>query len=352
MRKKNVSLPRGVAQLSLREYLDERYRFEQLERIFKLWGYLSVVTPLVDFFSIYEKMLTPEEIRSTYRLLDREGELLLIRSDITLFLARQIGIQIPHVTLPLRLSYSGEILRHSSGGDFVNSDIHQSGIELIGAPALEGDIEILLLLFEALDALGGKNVVVHLGSWSFLSKCAQSFHIERNTFVSAIQKRDATQLAHILPKTMQKLLSVLFFIGTVDEFTACVDLVLPLLDDSLAHELDYLLRIGNIIAQTDFRARLRIDLSETAMRDYYSGIVFSAYDPDANATVSSGGRYDALLAHFSHPTPAAGFSIYPYKMCTQEILADNTIKTAKGNNILEKYRHAKKYREQGHITTL
>ncbi|KAK2146827.1 hypothetical protein LSH36_583g02045 [Paralvinella palmiformis] len=103
-------------------------------------------------------MLTPEEIRSTYRLLDREGELLLIRSDITLFLARQIGIQIPHVTLPLRLSYSGEILRHSSGGDFVNSDIHQSGIELIGAPALEGDIEILLLLFEALDALGGKNV--------------------------------------------------------------------------------------------------------------------------------------------------------------------------------------------------
>jgi ATP phosphoribosyltransferase regulatory subunit len=47
-------------------------------------------TPLFDFLDSYRHILDESASEKTFKLVDREGDLLMLRSDITLFLAKQV----------------------------------------------------------------------------------------------------------------------------------------------------------------------------------------------------------------------------------------------------------------------
>ena len=55
--------------------------------------------------------------------------------------------------------------------------------------------------------------------------------------------------------------------------------------------------------------KLIIDFGIVHRKDYYTGIVFTAYAHGSGNKVLSGGRYDGLLKKFGFPTPACGFAV-------------------------------------------
>jgi ATP phosphoribosyltransferase regulatory subunit len=57
------------------------------------------------------------------------------------------------------------------------------------------------------------------------------------------------------------------------------------------------------------RPRLALDLADLRGFDYYTGVRFAAYVPNAPDAVLRGGRYDELLGRYGRPAPATGFAI-------------------------------------------
>ena len=80
-------IPQGTESLSLKEASTHRRITDALEALFLSWGYFPVQTPVFDFFDIYRPLLKSASLEKVYRLIDREGDLLMLRSDVTLFLA-------------------------------------------------------------------------------------------------------------------------------------------------------------------------------------------------------------------------------------------------------------------------
>ena len=153
IREKILNLPQGTEVLHLEEALQHRNITRTLNDLYTSWGYLPVKTPIFDFYDNYQSLLSRKDKENIYRLMDRDGDLLMLRSDITLFLARQMGLILNREDLPARVCYSDIILRHQNREDISKNEFFQTGVELIGADGLEGDMEILMLMNNTMSKL-------------------------------------------------------------------------------------------------------------------------------------------------------------------------------------------------------
>lgn len=306
MSNKQLRIPQGTEAF----YLEEAFRHRQLLRSFEdlcsSWAYLPVQTPVFDFHDLYRDL---SDQNSSYRLVDRDGDILVLRSDITLFLARQMGMTVQPEDLPVRVYYGDTILRHEDPDDLSKNEFFQVGAELIGATGAEADAEIILLLLEAADTLGARNTVLHLGSRQLM----QSTTSEQR-FFGAIESRQFSIAREILMREgsseerAESLLTLYRFIGPADDLRRLADNSGGL-NESERAAIEHTLAVADLVASLGHSERIRVDLSEVGDRNYYSGIVFHLYDEDAAAPLAAGGRYDDLLGRFGAGAPSVGFSL-------------------------------------------
>ncbi len=305
----NLHLPQGTEAFFLEEAYVHRKLVRAFEDLCELWAYLPVQTPVYDFYELYRGLNDRRRESSTYRLVDRAGDLLVLRSDITLFLARQMGLVLEPADLPVRVYYGDTILRHEDVHDISRNEFFQVGAELIGATGPDADAEIVMLLFDALDQWGATDVVVHIGHRALLSE-----HDHRDRLAPAVAHRDWPTVRKVLreeglPEDRCDVLVELYrFIGSPDELTRLTS-GRPDLASGVRDAIDHLLYLTSEFAALGYADRVRIDLSEVGSQAYHSGIVFQAYAPDTSDAIASGGRYDGLLGHFGFDAPSVGFSV-------------------------------------------
>ncbi|MFW6208914.1 MAG: ATP phosphoribosyltransferase regulatory subunit, partial [Spirochaetota bacterium] len=223
-RKRYLQVPQGTEGVHLEEAYRHRRINHELFQLFTQWGYLPVETPVFDFYDIYEPLLR-SSTRDVYRLIDRDGDLLMLRSDITLFLAKQMGLWLREEDLPTRVCYADTILRHQSAEDISKNEFFQTGAELIGKAGSEADLEVLLLL-ESIFIKLGVPASIHLGSHQFLTLALKDFdEDELKQAVKAIRNREYHRLrimlaTHCSERRAEVLKSLFAFIGTRAEFLA------------------------------------------------------------------------------------------------------------------------------------
>ena len=358
--KKNrlLQLPQGTESL----YLEEAYRHQQavarLHNLFTSWGYLPVETPLFDFFDIYQDMISGRE-KDIYRLIDREGDLLMLRSDITLFLAKQIGLLSGSTDLPLRVYYSGAILRHQNQEDISKNEFFQTGVELIGKEGKYADMEVLTLLiatFKALDL----SPRIHLGSRDILAKLFADFSGEEFSHVISLSgNRNFGELEHFINGRISAdkksfILDLISFIGTATDFENLLKKSAYKPDMQEQEAINHLLSLWAMLTELNLENHFRIDMSETGSQHYYTGIVFQGYLEGVDSAVVSGGRYDTLLKEFGFDSPSIGFSILLRKvekmMSSDFSIPDHT--ALEQQDFTSAYREADKLRQQGRIVLL
>jgi ATP phosphoribosyltransferase regulatory subunit len=316
-----LQIPQGTEGLYLEEAFRHRKITKHIENIFTLWGYLPVETPVFDFFDTYSHLLDKNRTEQTYRLIDREGELLMLRSDITLFLAKQMSLALDEKDLPVRVFYADTILRYESHEDISSNEFFQSGCELIGRPGREGDLEILLLLFNMFKEIRLESVKIHIGSQSLLNSLCPGFSTkEMNTLSKLIDTRSRDRIKEMFlekgnsEEYSRFIVSLLMFIGTSDEFSSFIKEKRSYLNKESIKEIDYLIDIAETIVDLEGSESLRIDISEIGGQDYYTGIVFSAYLENLSSAAASGGRYDSLFDKFGYNASSVGFSMMQRKI--------------------------------------
>ena len=317
----HLQIPQGTEGLYLEEAFRHRKITKHIDKIFTLWGYLPVETPVFDFFDTYSHLLDKNRAEQTYRLIDREGELLMLRSDITLFLAKQMSLALDEQDLPVRVFYADTILRYESHEDISSNEFFQSGCELIGKPGRDGDLEIILLLNNIFNELSLNSVKIHMGSRSLLnSLCIGFSDIQMKEIKELIDQRDRDKIMQLFlekgknDKTARFIVNLLMFIGTAVQFETFINENRKSLSKETLKEVDYLLDISMEIAELEGSDSFRIDISEIGGQDYYTGIVFSAYLEGLSTAAASGGRYDSLFDQFGYNASSVGFSMLQRKI--------------------------------------
>lgn len=354
-----LRLPSGSATLFLQEARHQQILVQELNQLYDRWAYLPVHTPLVDFSHSYEGLIPEKDLKRVYHLVDRDGEILMLRWDLTLFLIKQVRSLLLESPLPLRLCYADSILRHQDSDDISHNEFFQTGAELIGSAGPDGDLEVLLLLHQALQSLS-LPAAVHLGSRKLYNLAFGELEDSLSADLShAIAYRDFGQARHLaaqLPdftKAKSEALIALFtIIANPAEASLAVAGLASHLSPSLIAEARSVISFAESAQSMESDLDIHVDFSELGSQSYHSGIVFQAYVEGMSAPVASGGRYDLLLERLGSPAPAVGFSIMLSKIARSARLKDQAdpeiVKLASDDtSFAERYQQATSLRAAG-----
>ena len=146
-------IPSGTRDVLPDETRELRRITDALRAVFERHGYGEVVTPALE----YESELARGDMRDArpaYRVFDENGAVLVLRSDMTVPIARVVATRYPHAEVPLRFCYFAHSYRGVRPQRGQQREMLQAGIELVGSPSPPGTVEALTVLVDALDATG------------------------------------------------------------------------------------------------------------------------------------------------------------------------------------------------------
>ena len=266
--------------------------------VFDAHGYGEVATPALE----YEDVLTRGDAAAAdpaYKLFDEHGNVLVLRSDMTIPIARVVATRYATAEPPLRFCYVAAAYRAVRPQRGQQREMLQAGIELVGASGPEGTAEALTVLCESLAAAGLENYRVGLGDASLYPRLLDRVGVPdgaRAQILHELVTRDFVGLAR-----------------EVERF-GDADLVrVPQLRGG-AEVLDEVPEAAGLRAVLDLVApaaaeRVIFDLGLTRDLGYYTGAVFEVYDAGLGAPLGGGGRYDDLLGRFGRDLPACGWAL-------------------------------------------
>ena len=162
-----TQIPTGT-QILIGEAVRRRRRVERtIFSVFEGWSYREIIPPMFDYLDVFVKGMGRELEDRIYRFIDREGNILALRPEFTSLLAKMAATRLSGEEKPIRLSYSGEVLRFETPKGGQQREFAQMGIEQYGASSSSADIEVLLICVEALQKLGVPDFQINLGSVDF-----------------------------------------------------------------------------------------------------------------------------------------------------------------------------------------
>lgn len=335
----------------MRDWLpgEARRKREAVNRMLKaisLWGYEEINTPLMEYYQVLlpgENLGGPDQL---YKLTDRDGRILALRSEMTTPIARVISSKLP-VHDSQRLMYGGEVFRYEEIQTGKQREFCQVGVELIGEKGPEADSEVLAIAIEALQAAGLENFTISLGHTGVLKSLSENFtgnETQLNEVRKLLLEKDFVGLSSCLSaagmkkEKAEKIMSLLtrqFSASDLEQLQADweqgqtnpegqqADLPPELAEafTGLRQTIQYLKLYG-------YEQYIQVDLSTLRSQEYYTGMVFEIYTPGIGYPIGGGGRYDELLRHFGKDYAATGFALGVERILLS--LPQDTIDKAEG----------------------
>jgi ATP phosphoribosyltransferase regulatory subunit len=308
-------IPPGTRDVLPDEMRELRKLHLALLEVFEGRGYGQVATPAIE----YDEVLARGDGRtaaSAYRFFDERGDLLALRSDMTVPIARLAATRYANAKPPLRLCYLANAYRAVRPQRGQMREFAQGGIELIGAPAPGGTAEVVEVLTAALDAAGLDRAVIGLGDADLFRQLLAELGVEGDARDSIL----ARLATHDLVGLEAELMEVEGM--SAEQCATCVALSQLRGGREVLEQARGLggaaveratARIGETYEALEERGvadRVRIDLGLLRDLGYYSGAILEVYDPALGHVLGGGGRYDGLLKRFGLDLPAAGFALY------------------------------------------
>ena len=96
--------PRGFRDIMPEEALRRERIVQTVSEVFARHGYLPVETPLLEDRRSLERAARVED--APFQLFDGDGRLLMVRSDLTMPIARLAATRLEHAAAPFRLRYA------------------------------------------------------------------------------------------------------------------------------------------------------------------------------------------------------------------------------------------------------
>ena len=306
-------IPPGTRDILPEEMRELRELQRTLNDVFESFGYGQVATPTLE----YDEVLAQgDRAVGAYRFFDERGELLALRSDMTIPIARLAASRFGDAELPLRFSYVGNAYRAVTPQRAQMRQFMHGGVELLGAGAPDGTAEVIEVLSKALDAVGLNRAVIGLGDADLYRQLLTELEVDdeaRGRILDQLAahnlvglEEEVDQIDGLDPKGRKTLLRLPGLRGG----PAVLERAHELGGDAVERATQRLQATYDALEARGVADRVQLDLSLLRDLGYYTGAILEIYDPALGHILGGGGRYDDLLGRFGREMPAAGFSLY------------------------------------------
>ena len=295
----------------------ERERISAAVRdLFSSRGYAPIETPTLEVMDV---MRAGGHMTGVpFKFFDSQGDLLAMRPDVTLQVARMCATRLAGQPGPFRFRYQQRVFREAEGQMRAAArEVTQIGVECIGPSGAEGDAEVLQLFCEALETAGVDDFTISVatvGVLRALLAASGASSTWANAVLDAFHSSNFVELdlltgadCPVPPVFAQALRALPRIRGGREAIDEARALVAPL---GCEDGLDDLEGMCDLLDAAGVGARVRIDFSVMSSFDYYTGIVFEAYAPGLGSPLGSGGRYDNMVGVYGEDRPAAGFAFF------------------------------------------
>jgi ATP phosphoribosyltransferase regulatory subunit len=298
----NHPIPPGTRDVLPDEMRELRAISSRMRETFEDAGYGEVHTPALE----YDEVLRRGEEHAAgarYRTFDEQGEVLALRSDMTIPIARVVGTRYGDASPPFRFCYFAHAWRAVERGVGEPREFLQGGLELIGADGPEGDAEVVALTIAALDAAGLRRHRLGVGDGSLYRTLLHSAGVPEEEHVAMLECLSRRDLVGL-----EMRISALSGLGQ-----SARDLLVQLPGvrggPEVLDRAERLRELYELLAERGVADRVIFDLGLVRELGYYTGAVFEVYDPAVGFALGGGGRYDELLARYGRPLPACGVAL-------------------------------------------
>ena len=287
---------------------DEMEKIEFVRQKFletaKIFGFNLMEPSPIELLSVLEAKSGPSIKDEIYYFKDKGDREVALRFDFTVGLTRYVASQ-KTLKLPAKFSSFGGVCRYDEPQKGRYRFFHQWNIETFGNLNAEHDAEIIEFTSRFFDNLGLQNVVIDINHRKLVELyISQVFESNETTLlhdifraVDKIQKKSKNEILQEYKQkgySSEKLLRILEFSnlkGTPSEIERNFD----------TSDLDGWDELFTLYDSLKDRGidNIRINFGIVRGLDYYSGIVFEAFDTTSDlGALVGGGRYDSLPSAF------------------------------------------------------
>ena len=298
---------RGTQDLLPAKQRRHRHVVETARTTAARYGYAEIATPIFEFTEVFSRPIgaTSDIVqKEMYTFQDRGGDEITLRPEYTAGIVRAILSNGLTQHMPLKLFASGPMFRYERPQKGRFRQFHQIDVELLGVAQPSGDVEVIALGADVLDALGVLGATeLELNTLGDL----ESRQAYRAALVEYFTGR-ASELSEDSRRRLER--NPLRILDSKDEGDKEVNAQAPLFDEFLttdARKFFEAVRAGLERLGIEYR------LSPRLVRglDYYchTAFEFVTHQLGAQGTVLGGGRYDGLMGVMGGPeTPGVGWA--------------------------------------------
>ncbi|QUG42671.1 ATP phosphoribosyltransferase regulatory subunit [Psychrobacillus sp. INOP01] len=277
-------------------------------------GYDFIKTPSVEYFETIGKASAIDE-SSLFKLVDNQGEMLVLRPDMTTPIARIAASKLLKEKNPLRLAYYADVFRAQQREGGRPAEFEQLGLELVGDFSPYADSEIIYTAIELLKALGVESFRITIGHaeilTAFLTNYTNSTEqvemlrqllVEKN-LVGFSQKLESMDLLKVQKENLIKIIDYTIDSNVFTDFR-------QFLNDDQQYLIDQVEELQELLEfQLNDFSIVSFDFSLASHMSYYTGMLFEIHAAGSGFSIGNGGRYDELFKQFDEKVGATGFGI-------------------------------------------
>jgi len=276
-----------------------------LKGIFELYGFSPLETPVVERWEVLSaKYSGGEEIlKETFKLTDQGGRQLGLRYDLTVPLARFVGMN-PTMKRPFKRYQIGTVYRDGPIKKGRTREFYQCDADIVGSSSPLADAECVQLALDVFEKLG-IDVEVKINNRKVLYELAQAAEIPEELTEAAILSLDKLEktgpdevLREMTERGIARASATRFLSGAQDR-------------EALKKGEGYRELEPVLSALRDPRVVWTPSLARGL--SYYTGTIYEVYAKNSSVTgsLAAGGRYDNMIGQFlggSEKIPAVGIS--------------------------------------------
>ena len=295
-----MELPRGMKDFDTDEMIKIDFVRQKFLETAKVFGFNLMEPSPIELLSVLEAKSGPAIRDEIYQFKDKGDREVALRFDFTVGLTRYVASQ-KNLKLPAKLSSFGGVWRYDEPQKGRYRFFHQWNIETFGNLNVEHDAELIEFTSRFFDNLKLQNISIDINHRKLVESYINHIFESNDTTllhdifraVDKVQKKSKDEILQEYkqkghsPEKLEKILEFSNLKGTPSEIEQSFD----------TSSLDGWNELCNLYDSLKNRGidNIRINFVIVRGLDYYSGIVFEAFDTTSDlGALVGGGRYDSL----------------------------------------------------------
>lgn len=307
---KKFKLPKGTQDHLPSDCYSRRIVEGKLMDCFKFYGYSEIESPILERYELFDSGVGKVELNKLFKVTDVDGDLLVLRPDITMPISRIVCTKLQDCRQ--RLCYLGKSFSALETEGKLR-EFTQAGVEIMGDKSDGADVEIIMLAIKSLLAVGLDDFQIEIGNVGFFKGLLDAYDVadeDRDILTNSIESKNGIKLYSLSGEINKDMLTSLSRLPMLFGGVEILDEARSMcLNEQMS---DAVVRLKNVyegIKSLGYERYITFDMSKVGKMKYYSGLVMRGIIKNLGRPILSGGRYDGLCDSFGKRIPAVGFAI-------------------------------------------